>query len=245
MKTIKMIVAYDGTNYAGWQIQPNALTIEEVLNRELSSLLNEDITVHGASRTDAGVHSLGNIAWFDTYARFDAERIAPALNTHLPADIRVLESCEVSNDYNPHNIKSKKTYEYRIDNRDVYLPTERLYSYSYHYDLDEKKMDEAIKCLVGEHDFTAFSSVKAQVKSRVRTIYEAGVRREGDSVIIRIAGDGFLYNMVRIIAGTLIEIGNGRKEVSDMIKILESKDRENAGPTAPPEGLVMLGYEEL
>ena len=112
MKTIKMIVAYDGTNYAGWQIQPNALTIEEVLNRELSSLLNEDITVHGASRTDAGVHSLGNIAWFDTNARFDAERIAPALNTHLPADIRVLESCKVSNDYNPHNIKSKKTGHY-------------------------------------------------------------------------------------------------------------------------------------
>ena len=245
MRRVRMVVAYDGTNYAGWQIQPNALTIEEVLNRELTKLLSEEITVHGASRTDAGVHSLGNIAWFDTETRMDPERVAPALNTHLPADIRALSSGEVSLNYNPHNIKTKKSYEYRIQNRDVYLPTERLYSYFYHYNLDEKKMNEAVKALIGTHDFTAFSSVRAQVKTRVRTIYEAEVFRKGDMVTIRISGDGFLYNMVRIIAGTLIEIGNGRREVSEMKRILESMNRENAGPTAPPEGLIMIGFEEV
>ena len=241
---VKLIVAYDGTNYCGWQIQPNGITIEEVLNRELSGLLKEPIKVKGASRTDAGVHSLGNIAVFDTKARMPAEKISFALNRSLPPDIVVQGSMQVPDDWNPHTVKSRKTYEYRIVNRIFRLPTERLYAHFYHYPLDEKKMDEAIRYLVGEHDFTSFASIHADVTDHVRRIYEAEVCREGDMIKIRITGNGFLYNMVRIIAGTLIEIGGGLRDPSDMRRILPAHDRSLAGPTAPACGLTMISWEE-
>lgn len=241
---VKLIVAYDGTNYNGWQVQPNGITIEEVLNRELSKLLKEDISVRGASRTDAGVHSLGNIAWFDTDTKMPAEKIAFALNQFLPDDITAQGSARVADDWNPHTVESKKTYEYRILNRTFRLPTERLYSHFYHYPLDVEKMDVAAKVLVGTHDFTSFASIHSDVKSFTRTIYEAGVTKENDLITFRITGNGFLYNMVRIITGTLIEIGGGLREVSEMREILDAKDRGRAGTTAPPEGLTMISWEE-
>ena len=244
MKRIKLIVAYDGTNYNGWQVQPNGITIEEVLNRELSRLLGEPVKVKGASRTDAGVHSLGNIAFFDTDSRMPADRIAYALNRYLPPDITAQGSEEVPPDWNPHLVKSRKTYEYSILNRTFRLPTERLYTHFYHYPLDEKKMQEAIQALVGEHDFTSYASIHADVTDYVRTIYEASVTRNGDRITIRLTGSGFLYNMVRIIAGTLIEIGGGLKPPSAMASILEAKDRSLAGPTAPACGLTMISWEE-
>lgn len=239
---VAMRVAYDGTNYCGWQIQPNAITIEEVLNKTLTDLLGENIVVSGASRTDTGVHSLGNIAVFDTNHRMPAEKISYALNQRLPEDIAVQGSWEVPDGWHPRFVKSRKTYEYRILNRRFPMPTERLYTYHYHYALDVDKMQQAACDLVGEHDFTSFASVKSQVNSFVRTIYEASVTEKNDVITIRITGNGFLYNMVRIIAGTLIEIGNGRRPVTAIGEALEKKDRSAAGPTAPPEGLTMISW---
>ena len=243
---VKLVVAYEGTNYCGWQVQPNGITIEEVLNQHLSRLLGEDIKVTGASRTDAGVHSMGNVAVFDTNTRMPAEKISYALNQGLPEDIVVQDSCQVPEDFHPRFSKSVKTYEYRILNRKFRLPLERNTSYFYHYPLDVAKMQQAADYLVGEHDFTSFSSVHAQTKTFVRTIYSLDVDKNGDMISIRITGNGFLYNMVRIIAGTLIQVGAGMIEPSRMEEILAGKDRDLAGPTAPAHGLTMLGivYQE-
>ena len=241
MKRIGMVVAYDGTNYCGWQIQPNGITIQGVLNKCLSDLLGEKIEVMGASRTDAGVHALGNVCVFDTNTRIPGEKISYALNQSLPEDIRIQLSEEVEPDFHPRYTDSEKTYEYRILNRTFPVPTERLYSYFYHYKLDEKKMREATSFLIGRHDFASFCGSGAQVKSTVRTITSAMVERDGDIITIRISGTGFLYNMVRIIAGTLIEIGNGQYPPERMKSIVEACDRSAAGPTAPACGLTLIG----
>ena len=209
---VKLVVAYEGTNYCGWQIQPNGITIEQVLNETLSSLLGEEITVTGASRTDAGVHSLGNVAVFETHTKMPAEKISFALNQRLPEDIVVQESCQVPEDFHPRFSKSRKTYEYRILNCRFRQPLERRTSYFYHYPLDVSAMQKAAAYLVGEHDFTSFASVHAQTNTYVRMIYALDVVREGDMIRIRVQGNGFLYNMVRIIAGTLIQVGAGIKK---------------------------------
>ena len=240
---VKLVVAYDGTNYCGWQIQPNGITIEEMLNKHLSELLGEHIVVTGASRTDAGVHSMGNVAVFDTNTRMPAEKISYALNQGLPEDIVVQDSCQVPEDFHPRFSKSVKTYEYKILNRRFRLPLERNTSYFYHYPLDVAKMQQAAVYLVGEHDFTSFSSVHAQTNTFVRTIYSLEVTKEKDMISIRVTGNGFLYNMVRIIAGTLIQVGAGMIEPEEMERILAGKDRELAGPTAPAHGLTMIGIE--
>ncbi len=240
---VKLIVAYDGTNYQGWQIQPNGVTIEEKLNEALTQLLGEEIRVTGASRTDTGVHSLGNVAIFDTTTRMPADKISYALNQRLPKDIVVQDSCQVPEDYHPRYQKSRKTYEYRILNRTFPMPTRRLDTYFYHYPLDADQMQQAANFLVGEHDFTSFASIHAQVKSFVREIYELHVTREDDVINISITGSGFLYNMVRIIAGTLIQVGAGIISPEDVKGILEGHDRSLAGPTAPAHGLTMIGIQ--
>ena len=240
---VKMIVAYDGTNYKGWQVQPNGITIEEVLNKNLSNLLGEQIVVSGASRTDSGVHSLGNIAVFDTNTRMPADKIAFALNQRLPEDIVVQGSCEVEDGWHPRYQNSRKTYEYRILNRTFRMPTRRLDTYFYHYPLDVEKMKKAASYLEGEHDFKSFCAIGAQVKTTVRTIYACDVEKEGDIITIRVTGNGFLYNMVRIIAGTLVQVGGGAIEPEAVKEILAKKDRSAAGPTAPAHGLTMMGFE--
>lgn len=240
---VKMIVAYDGTNYKGWQVQPNGITIEEVLNKNLSNLLGEQIVVSGASRTDSGVHSLGNIAVFDTNTRMPADKIAFALNQRLPEDIVVQGSCEVEDGWHPRYQNSRKTYEYRILNRTFRMPTRRLDTYFYHYPLDVEKMKKAASYLEGEHDFKSFCAIGAQVKTTVRTIYACDVEKEGDIITIRVTGNGFLYNMVRIIAGTLVQVGGGAIEPEAVKEILAKKDRSAAGPTAPAHGLTMMGIE--
>ena len=243
MKRIGLVVAYDGTNYSGWQIQNNGITIQGILNDTLSELLGEKVEVMGASRTDAGVHSLGNVAVFDTNTRIPGEKIAYALNQRLPEDIRIQLSEEVEPDFHPRYCDSEKTYEYRILNRRFPVPTERLYSYFYHYKLDLGKMQEATSYLIGQHDFASFCGTGAQVRSTIRTITALTVSREGDMITIRISGTGFLYNMVRIIAGTLIEIGNGKYPPARMKQILDERNREAAGPTAPAHGLTLMGIE--
>ena len=240
MQNFLLTLAYDGTNYCGWQVQPNGETIESMLNRHLTELLKEEIHVIGASRTDSGVHADGNVAVFDTNARMPADRISYAMNTRLPADIRIQDSCEVPPDFHPRFQQTVKTYEYRICNRRFPNPIERLYSLFYYWDLDLEKMQKAASCLVGTHDFTSFCTKKEEVTNHVRTIYELDLTRSGDMIILRIRGNGFLYNMVRIITGTLVEIGEGKKKAEQMPAILEAKDRSAAGFTAPPQGLVLV-----
>lgn len=240
---VKMIVAYDGTNYRGWQVQPNGITVEEVLNRELTALLGEPVTVAGASRTDSGVHALGNVAVFDTETKMPADKIAYALNQRLPEDIVVQGSCEVPPDWHPRYQRSRKTYEYRILNRAFRMPARRFDTYFYHHGLDVERMRQAAAYLEGEHDFKSFCAAGAQVKSTVRTIYACTVERDADIITIRVTGNGFLYNMVRIIAGTLIQVGCGMREPEEIPEILAQKDRAAAGATAPAHGLTMMGIE--
>ncbi|MCI8570307.1 MAG: tRNA pseudouridine(38-40) synthase TruA [Lachnospiraceae bacterium] len=245
MKRIKMTVAYDGTAYYGWQIQPGVPTIEGELNRALSGLLQEDIQVIGASRTDSGVHALCNVAVFDTDARIPGEKISYALNQRLPEDIRIQKSEETAQDFHPRHCKSRKTYEYRILNRQFPLPTRRLYAYFTYVPLDLEKMRQAAAPLVGEHDFKSFCSPSAAVESTIRTIYDLTVEKERDEIIIRVCGGGFLYNMVRIIAGTLMEAGRGNMQPEQVKEILAAKDRRAAGPTAPACGLTLVEYKFL
>lgn len=244
-KRIKLVVAYDGTAYHGWQVQPNAVTIEGVLNEKLTELLGEKITVTGASRTDAGVHSLGNVAVFDTTTRIPADKISYALNQRLPEDIVVQESVEVAADFHPRFCDSRKTYEYRILNRKFPIPTMRKDTYFYYRPLDVAAMQKAAEYLVGEHDFKSFCTVGAQVETTVRTIYALTVTKEEDLIKIRVTGNGFLYNMVRILAGTLISVGIHEREPEDMERILAACDRTAAGPTAPACGLTMVGISNV
>ena len=247
MKRIALVIAYDGSSYAGFQIQKNALTIEQVLNESLTRLLNEEIHIIGASRTDAGVHALGNVAVFDSETRIPAEKIAYALNTYLPDDIRIQKSYETENDFHPRYHNSRKTYEYRILNTKIPNPLYRANTYFYHRHLDEEKMQKGAEYLLGEHDFQAFCSAHAQINDTYRTIYEVKVERSGDIISIRITGNGFLYNMVRIIVGSLIRVGTDAEKPEWIGKVLASRDRAKAGDCAPASGLTLIEikYEEL
>ena len=244
-KRVRLTVAYDGTNYHGWQVQKNGITIESELNRCLSDLLKEPIEVIGASRTDSGVHALGNIAIFDTVNRMPAEKISYALNQRLPEDIRIQKSEEVALDWHPRHCDSRKTYEYRIYRGQFPMPVKRLYSLFTYHALDVNKMQEAAAYLEGEFDFKSFCQTGAQVESTVRTLYSVEVEEQGGDLVIRVCGNGFLYNMVRIIVGTLLEIGEGKRDPMDIFAILEAKDRAAAGPTAPAHGLTLVKYEFL
>ena len=192
MKRVKLVVAYDGTNYHGWQVQDNGIAIEEVLNRTISELVQEDIKVIGASRTDAGVHACGNVAVFDTESRIPGDKFSFALNQRLPEDIRIQESCEVDADFHPRYADTVKTYEYNILNRRFELPSKRLYAAFCYYPMDIERMNQAAAYLVGEHDFKSFCSAGAQVQTTVRTIYAVNVTKEDDMVHIRITGNGCL-----------------------------------------------------
>lgn len=240
MKRIKLTVAYDGTNYCGWQVQPNGITIEEVLNKALKKLTGEDILIIGASRTDSGVHAMGNVAVFDTETTIPPEKIAVALNQRLPEDIVIVKSEEVAADFHPRYCDCSKTYEYHIINTRISVPTKRLTNYFVSYVLDIEKMREAASYLVGEHDFVSFCNVRTDVVNTVRTITALDILTNGDEITIRITGNGFLYNMVRIIAGTLIRVGRGFYEPEKVKEILEAKDRKAAGVTAPAHGLMLM-----
>jgi tRNA pseudouridine38-40 synthase len=265
-RRILLRVAYDGTRYHGWQIQPKDDTIEGELNKALSRLTGEEIQVVGASRTDAGVHAQGNVAVFDTVSKIPPEKFSYALNPFLPPDIAVQESTEVAADFHPRHCDCIKTYEYHILNRRVPLPCYRDTSFFFHGTLDVDAMKKACPYVVGEHDFASFCAAGAQVQTTVRTIYDleifvtelgratkAALPEAVDTafpvrienapnrmITIRVRGNGFLYNMVRIIAGTLLEVGKGRIQPEEMAEIIQACDREKAGPTAPAKGLELV-----
>lgn len=243
MKRVKLVVAYDGTNYRGWQLQPNGVTIEEVLNRELTALLKEPIAVIGASRTDSGVHARGNVAVFDTENRMPADKICLALNQSLPEDIRVQSSEEVPVSWHPRKANCTKTYEYKILNRRIAMPLERLYSHFCYFPLDVEKMRQAAGYIVGEHDFKSFCTVRTTAEETVRTVYSLDITKDGDMITIRISGSGFLYNMVRIIAGTLMKVGMGVYPPEHVEEIIDARDRQKAGQTALARGLTLVSLE--
>ena len=240
MRRVKLTIAYDGTNYCGWQIQPNGITIEEIVNKALSKLTGEKIVVIGASRTDSGVHAMGNVAVVDTETTIPPERVAMAVNRILPEDIVVVKSEEVPLDFHPRYCDCEKTYGYHIVNTRIPIPTKRLTNYFVSYELDLDKMREGASYLIGEHDFASFCNIKTDVESTVRTVKELEILENGEEITIRISGNGFLYNMVRIIVGTLIRVGRGFYEPVQVKEILEAKNRKAAGVTAPPHGLMLM-----
>ncbi len=241
---IKLTIAYDGTNYAGWQVQKNALGVEAVLNRALSKLTKEEITVIGASRTDSGVHAAAQVAVFDTESTIPPERFSLAINQKLPADIVVLHSEEVAADWHPrYQNNIYKTYRYRILNTKEKDPLRRLYVAHVSFPLDLEKMQEASGYILGTHDFTGFSNIKSEVLSSVRTITNLRLEQDGDEIVLTITGDGFLYNMVRMIAGVLIRVGRGFYGPEKVKEILESQERTKDRFTAPACGLTLLDIQ--
>lgn len=245
MKRFKLEIAYDGTQYCGWQIQPNGITVEEVLNRKLSELLREDIKVIGASRTDSGVHALGNVAVFDSNTNIPGNKLSYALNQKLPADIVIQSSCQVADDFHPRYCDTRKTYEYQIYNAKFENPLKSRYSHFVFLPLRIDAMQKAAEIIKGEHDFKSFCSSRGQALTTIRTIYDLDVYKEEEIVKIRISGNGFLYNMVRIIVGTLIKVGLGVYPPEYVQEILDAKDRTKAGPKVPAKGLTLIKIEYL
>lgn len=243
MKRIKLTIAYDGTKYCGWQIQPNGITIEEVLNKVISKVAGVKTTVIGASRTDSGVHAYGNVAVFDTESRIPPDRFSHALNQKLPDDIYIVQSEEVAMEFHPRYCETEKTYEYHIINTKSPMPTDRFTNYFVSYSLDIKKMREGARYLVGTHDFVSFCSAHSGVENTIRTIYSLEIIERQDkpgAIDVRITGNGFLYNMVRIIIGTLVQVGRGFCEPEKVKEMLEAKCRTEVGVTAPAQGLFLV-----
>lgn len=241
MRRIRLVVAYDGTGYCGWQVQPNGITVEEVLNRAICKVTGEDIRVIGASRTDSGVHALGNVAVFDTESSIPGERMAYALNQKLPEDIVIVKSDEVSSEWHPrYQDNITKTYEYHIYNAKVMNPLKKRYSTFVSFPLDLENMRKGASYLIGEHDFSSFCNVRTNASDTVRRIDDIIITADGTEIVIRVTGNGFLYNMVRIIAGVLMRVGRGFYTPERVRDILEARERTAEGITAPANGLVLL-----
>ncbi|MCR4750547.1 MAG: tRNA pseudouridine(38-40) synthase TruA [Lachnospiraceae bacterium] len=242
-KRILLEVAYDGTAYHGWQAQDGVSTIEGEINKALKRLTGEDIEVIGASRTDTGVHGLCNLAVFDSNMNILPEKYAFALNSFLPGDIVVRRSVQVSDCFHPRKCKTKKTYRYSIDNEVMPDPLKIRYSWHVSYDMDIDRMSQGAKYLLGEHDFSSFCASGSTALSHVRTVDDIQIVKNGSEIAIYVTGNGFLYNMVRIIVGTLAEVGRGKIEPHKVDDILKACDRTMAGPTAPACGLTLLNIQ--
>lgn len=242
MPRVLLTVAYDGTEYAGWQRQENAIAVQEVLEEALGRLLGCEVKVAGASRTDAGVHALGQQAAFSassSHMQIPLEKLPQVLNGFLPSDITVSGARVVDDDFNPRFSALHKTYCYQIYNAAVPNPLVRRYSAFVARELDFGLMQEAAGYFVGKHDFKAFCASGSSAKTTVRTVFSCGMERDGGLIKMRICGDAFLYNMVRIIAGTLVYVGIGKISAEDIPSVIRSSERERAGKTMPPEGLCL------
>ena len=240
MVNIKLTIEYDGTNYHGWQRQNNAKTIQETIEKAIRGLTGEEIDLIGSSRTDYGVHAYGIAANFITHSKIPGDRFSYALNRLLPDDIVIRKSEEVSMDFHSRYMAKGKRYRYLIYNSK--FPSAILRNRAYHmsYDLDTQKMEKASLYLLGTHDFSAFKASGSSVKTSVRTITSVSLKKNEDIITFEIAGDGFLYNMVRIIVGTLVDVGMERIDPGSIPYILESLDRKKAGRTAPAMGLYLV-----
>lgn len=243
-RNICLTVAYDGTNYHGFQRQtPPVVAVQNVLEKKLREVFGDDIELAAAGRTDTGVHAWGQVVNFFTDGAIPTERIVRAVNSILPSDIVVREAREEARDFSARHSAKHKTYIYRILQGEVPNPFLTRYAWHERRKLDTAKMGEAIKLLLGEHDFSSFRATGGAPMSPVRTIDEASVSKKGDMIKITLGANGFLYHMVRNIVGTLADVGLGRKSVNDFAEILASKDRHRAGATAPAHGLIFYKVE--
>lgn len=239
MRRIRLIISYDGTNYVGWQVQPNGVSVQEMLEKAQFELTGERIRIEGSGRTDSGVHAKAQVAHFDTEARMAADKFAVAMNTHLPRDIRVLYSEECDPSFHARFSAKKKVYTYTIQlgpHADVFR---RAYSLHLHYMPDIRAMQEAANDAIGTHEFNAFKCSDSTMENTVRTITRSDWVRDGNLLTYTVEGNGFLYNMVRILVGTMIEIGSGKRPSTDLLKAIESGNRSDAGATAPAHGLCL------
>ena len=239
MKNIKLIISYRGTNYCGWQVQPNGITIQETVIKAIKQLTGEQVNLTGSGRTDAGVHAIGQCANFFTTSAIPPESFYKALNTKLPNDIRIMKSCSCDQEFHSRYNAKGKSYIYKIYEAPVASPFEADLAFHVTYSLDWKAMKEAASYFIGEHDFKAFMASGSAVKTTVRTIEEISFEKNGSFREITFKGNGFLYNMVRIMAGTLYEVGYHRIAPRDISKIISSEDRSKAGITAPGHGLYL------
>ena len=238
--TYKLTMAYDGTNYHGWQRQKNGITVQEVLEDVLTEIAGESVVVTGCSRTDAGVHARVYVCSFAMKTTIPADKIPFVLNTKLPPDIRAY-NCEVMHEsFNARFETVTKAYEYKIVNAPFQNPLMRNFAWHYPIKLDLLKMQKAAKIIQGKHDFASFCAAGSTVKSTVRNLTELTVTKDGDIITVRAAADGFLYNMVRIIVGTLVYVGCGKLSEDDIAELIEKKDRRLLGITAPPQGLALV-----
>lgn len=237
---VKILLEYEGTYYSGWQRQKNALSIQEVLETAIGSITGEKVNVVGSGRTDAGVHALGQVANFKTQTRIPPEKLPYAINSKLPNDIVVKHAETVPEDFHARFAAKAKIYTYTIYNAEFPSPLIRRYSYFFPKPVDVKAMERAADMLVGAHDFASFMASGSPVKSTVRRIDRLEVFKSGDVIKLEIEANGFLYNMARIIAGTLLDVGINKKKTNEMVSILKSKDRPRAGKTLPPQGLCLV-----
>lgn len=246
MRNIKIIIEYDGKDFNGWQKQPKKLNIQGEIERAIEEITGEKVDLIASGRTDAGVHALAQVANFKIEKDIPIEKIPYALNSKLKKSIRVKSAEEVDEKFHSRYTCKRKTYRYVINNSVQGTAIYRNLQYHFPEKLDEEKMNKGIKYLIGEHDFKSFKASGTSSKSSVRTIYDAKVTREGEIVTIEFTGNGFLYNMVRIISGTLVDVGIGKIKPEEVKEILEAKDRLKAGRTLPPTGLYLVDvkYEE-
>ena len=239
MRRIALIIEYDGTDYVGWQVQPNGTAVQEVIDDAFYKLIGERPVLHASGRTDSGVHAKAQVAHFDTESRIPADKVCYALNTRLPADIRIKASFEVPGDWHARFCVKEKHYVYTIDNSVHASAFTRNTALHIHYPLDMGRLNEAAALFIGEHDFNAFKSSGSKATSTVRTIFRSEWERDGNYLHYRVAGSGFLYNMVRIMVGTMIRIGMGFEEPGIITEALEKAERSFAGDTAPAHGLML------
>lgn len=240
MRNIKLTIEYDGKCYNGWQKQPDKLNIQGEIEKAIYNITKEKVELIGSGRTDTGVHALGQVANFKTNSNIPIEKIPLAINSQLKSSIIIKSAEEVDERFHSRYNAKHKTYRYIINNSKTGTALYRNLQYCFPIKLDVEKMKEASKFFEGEHDFKAFKSSGTSAKNSVRTIYKAVVKEEGENIIIELTGNGFLYNMVRIISGTLLDVGLGKINPSEIPDIINSKDRQRAGKTLPAHGLYLV-----
>lgn len=240
MRNIKLIIEYDGKKFGGWQKQPNKLNIQGEIEKAIEEITGEAVELNASGRTDAGVHSLGQTANFKTNSEIDISKMAIAINSKLKQSIRIIKAEEVDEKFHARYSCKGKKYKYIINNSKYGSAIYRDLEYHMPIKLNVEAMQKGIKYFEGEHDFKGFKASGTSSKSSVRTIYSAKVIEDGERIIIELEGNGFLYNMVRIISGTIVDVGLGKIKPEEIPEIIESKDRTRAGKTLPPQGLYLV-----
>lgn len=239
MRNLLMTIQYDGSAYHGWQVQSNALTVQEVFQNAVEKVFKSRLDVKGCSRTDSGVHANMYCVSLMTDMNIDCIGALRAMNTVLPPDIAVIDCCEVASDFHPRYSCKSKEYIYKIYNGSIRNPFLQKYAFHYRYPLDTELMEREAQAFLGEHDFSGFCSARSDIKDTVRCVKKVSVKRDGDMVLFTVEADGFLYNMVRIMVGTLLFVNEGKIKPGELKDVIESKDRSRAGKTAPPQGLYL------